>query len=116
MKQWIIAAMFAASAAMADTSFLEGPTSVEFADSGRERLAHLAVKPDLVKVNSNDTPRVIEFASGDLRFNTSDNPLSASWDLSTTGAPALVLKLGDSLRRPGTYQAILAPLSSSQPA
>lgn len=116
MIKWILAITLIASSAIADTNFLEGPTTVEFVDSGTPRSANLAVKPDLVMINSNDVPRLVEFSQGNVRFDSGAKPLSASWVQASNLVSGLQLTLNDSIRMPGSYEAILAPFPVSRPA
>jgi hypothetical protein len=116
MIKWIFAITFAASMAMAETNYLEGSTSVKFVDTGAVRSANLAVKPNLVHVTSNDFPQLVEFSLGDARFDAKSKPLFASWIASSQEVSGLSLTLDDSVRMPGTYQAILAPFPDSRPS
>lgn len=105
-----------AMAALAEDAapILEGPASVEFPDSDGERTTRLAVRPGSAKIEEGDVPYVVEFSMGDLRLDTSKKSLQAKWE-GPAGAESLVLILDSSIRRPGAYRAILAPLPKSKP-
>ncbi len=96
---------------------LEGPATIEFVDVAGARRARLAVKPTAQKPVKEDVPRIIELALGNLRYSDLGNPLSLTWETATDGTPsALQVELKDTVRRPGTYRALLAPLPKSLPA
>jgi hypothetical protein len=96
---------------------LEGSTTVELADAVSPRCARLAVKPSTPKPVGDEQPRVLELSLGNLRNPGLGDALSAVWELAPDRSPlALVVTLKDSVRRPGVYKAILAPLSASIPA
>ena len=95
---------------------LEGPATVEFVDVGPTRRARLAVKPSAPKPAKGDEPRVLELALGNLRDSDLAGALSVAWEAAPDRTPlALRLELKDTVRRPGTYRAVLAPLPKSLP-
>jgi hypothetical protein len=96
---------------------LEGPATVELVDTPSVRRARLAVKPSIPKPAKGDEPRVLELALGNLRDSNLDGVLSLAWEAAPDGtALALLLELKDTVRRPGTYRVVLAPLPTSRPA
>ncbi|MEO5740047.1 MAG: hypothetical protein ABIS29_05585, partial [Vicinamibacterales bacterium] len=77
---------------------LEGPTSVEIADTSAPRIARLAVKPIATAIQPADEPKVVEFGLGDLRYDTDKSALGASWELGGDKKPlALILTLNDTV-------------------
>jgi hypothetical protein len=106
----------AAGAQAAPLVVLEGSATVELVDAGVPRRARLAIKPAAPKPTPEDRPQILELSFGNLRDPGLDGALSASWELAPGGTPlALLLELKDTVRRPGSYRAILAPLPKSRP-
>ncbi|MBI4610981.1 MAG: hypothetical protein HY726_18470 [Candidatus Rokubacteria bacterium] len=104
-----------AAAVAAAAVTLEGSATVEFVDVAPARRARLAVKPSVQKPAKGDEPRVLELALGNLRDSDLDGALSVAWEAAPDGTPlALRLELKDTVRRPGTYRAVLAPLPKSR--
>ena len=105
-----------AAASAAAAVILEGPATVQFVDVAPMRSARLAVKPSTRKPTQGDVPRVLELALGYLRAPDLDGVLTAAWETAPDGTPlALRLDLKGSVRSPGTYRAMLAPLPKSLP-
>jgi hypothetical protein len=114
---WAMPQAAAAAPAPPPPVALEGPSTVEFVDVESPRRARVSLKPSTIKPGKDEEPRVLELALGNLRDPGLEGVLSAAWDLGPTGTPlALRLELKDSVRRPGTYRVVLAPLPTSRPS
>lgn len=97
---------------------LKGSSTIRFADDGTPRQAVVAVRPIASPPESDEEPAVIEISLGDQRLSAPDDKLKAKWRRATdsTNAPkAIELELAETIRRPGIYTVLLAPLPVSNP-